>query len=32
MSIFKVEGGQLELVVSLPGTQPNDVFELFFGE
>ena len=32
MSIFEVEGGKLEAVVSLPNSKPDDVFELFFCE
>jgi len=32
MSVFKVEGRQLELGVSLPRAKSNNVFELFFGE
>jgi len=32
MSIFEVKGRQLELLISLPITQPDDVFELLLSK
>lgn len=32
VSVFEVEGGKLETVVSLPDSKSYDVFELFFCE
>lgn len=32
MSIFEVEGGKLEAMISLPNSKPYDVFELLFCE